>query len=188
MFWKTRHISLLRHLVKKGVSVKDITRQLAADGLRGISKSAVQSQICRQSLQRRRQRRWTGDEYAALLAHLRSGLSIKRIAWNMDRTYRQIVYAMMRKGWMMYDKRSFGVSVKEYLIDGSMFTMREIIARVPDVNKNTLRHRAKLGVATWSEMSRKPIQGSGRGFSAIHHRGREVHAPTGTGEVRERPS
>lgn len=100
--WTTAEVKLLAHLIKRGVR-----RALICEKL-GRSAGSVRTQITRMGLQSRGQRNWDEAQDEALRAALRAGHSIKRIAFDTDRTVPSIKGRMLQIGLQFTRPETFG--------------------------------------------------------------------------------
>lgn len=100
--WTTAEVKLLAHLIKRGVR-----RALICEKL-GRTKGSVRTQITRMGLQSRGQRNWDAGQDEALRAALRAGHTLRRIAFDTDRTVPGIKARMMQIGLYFTKPETFG--------------------------------------------------------------------------------
>lgn len=100
--WTTSEVKLLAHLIKRGVR-----RALICEKL-GRTKGSVRTQITRMGLQSRGQRNWDDAQDEALRAALRAGHTLRRIAFDTDRTVPGIKGRMMQLGLFFRQPETFG--------------------------------------------------------------------------------
>lgn len=100
--WTTAEVKLLAHLIKRGVR-----RALICEKL-GRTKGSVRTQITRMGLQSRGQRNWDDAQDDALKAALRAGHTLRRIAFDTDRTVPGIKGRMMQLGLFFRQPETFG--------------------------------------------------------------------------------
>ena len=100
--WTTAEVKLLAHLIKRGVR-----RALICEKL-GRTKASVRTQITRMGLQSRGQRNWDDVQDEALKAALRAGHTLRRIAFDTDRTVPGIKGRMLNLGLFFKRPETFG--------------------------------------------------------------------------------
>lgn len=100
--WTTAEVKLLAHLIKRGVR-----RALICEKL-GRTKGSVRTQITRMGLQSRGQRNWDDAQDEALKAALRAGHTLRRIAFDTDRTVPGIKGRMLQLGLFFRQPETFG--------------------------------------------------------------------------------
>lgn len=100
--WTTSEVKLLAHLIKRGVRLALICEKL------GRTRGSVRCQITRMGLQSRGQRNWDKAQDDALRAALRAGHSLKRIAFDADRTVPSIKGRMLHLGLFFKKPSTFG--------------------------------------------------------------------------------
>lgn len=100
--WTTSEVKLLAHLIKRGVR-----RALICEKL-GRTKGSVRTQITRMGLQSRGQRNWDEAQDEALRVALREGKTLRRIAFDTDRTVAGVKARMLQIGMRFKQPETFG--------------------------------------------------------------------------------
>lgn len=100
--WTTAEVKLLAHLIKRGVR-----RALICEKL-GRSAGSVRTQITRMGLQSRGQRNWDDAQDEALRVALRAGHTLRRIAFDTDRSVPGIKGRMLHLGLFFRKPETFG--------------------------------------------------------------------------------
>lgn len=84
VFWTTQEVKDLARHIKLGTPKARIAKLL------GRGESSIRSQIQRMGLATRQQRNWDDAQDMDMLERISRGHSIRRVAFDMDRTERQL--------------------------------------------------------------------------------------------------